>query len=186
MPIQRGSLLDVSLAFSDDSITVDGVNDAIRNASRARPELVQVSEDPIVSSDVIGQSCTVLFDAPGTIKAGSRMIKLLGWYENLGHAARLLDVAGCIRNGDGRRMRVAINGFGRIGRAVFRILESRPDIDVVAINDLFDPNALRYLLNYDTVMGPFEQAVEVADGALCTPNTRAKLLAEPHRCRSLG
>ena len=93
VPIQRGSLLDVSLAFSDDSITVDAVNDAIRSASRSRPELVQVSEDPIVSSDVIGQSCTVLFDAPGTIKAGSRMIKLLGWYENLGHAARLLDVA---------------------------------------------------------------------------------------------
>ena len=76
-------------------------------------------------------------------------------------------------------MRVAINGFGRIGRAVFRILESRPDIDVVAINDLFDPNALRYLLNYDTVMGPFGAAVEVEGGALCTPNTRAKLLAEP-------
>ena len=94
VPIQRGSLLDVSLAFSDDSITVDAVNDAIRSASRSRPELIQVSEDPIVSSDVIGQSCTVLFDAPGTIKAGSRMIKLLGWYENLGHAARLLDVAG--------------------------------------------------------------------------------------------
>ena len=93
VPIQRGSLLDVSLAFSDDSITVDAVNDAIRSAAHSRPELVQVSEDPIVSSDVIGQSCTVLFDAPGTIKAGSRMIKLLGWYENLGHAARLLDVA---------------------------------------------------------------------------------------------
>ena len=93
VPIQRGSLLDVSLAFSDDFITVDAVNNAIRSASRSRPELIQVSEDPIVSSDVIGQSCTVLFDAPGTIKAGSRMIKLLGWYENLGHAARLLDVA---------------------------------------------------------------------------------------------
>ena len=93
VPIQRGSLLDISLAFSDDSITVDAVNNAIRSASHSRPELVQVSEDPIVSSDVIGQSCTVLFDAPGTIKAGSRMIKLLGWYENLGHAARLLDVA---------------------------------------------------------------------------------------------
>ena len=93
VPIQRGSLLDISLAFSDDSITVEAVNDAIRSASHSRPELVQVSEDPIVSSDVIGQSCTVLFDAPGTIKAGSRMIKLLGWYENLGHAARLLDVA---------------------------------------------------------------------------------------------
>ena len=93
VPIQRGSLLDVSLAFSDESITVEAVNDAIRNASLLRPELIHVSEDPIVSSDVIGQSCTVLFDAPGTIKAGSRMIKLLGWYENLGHAARLLDVA---------------------------------------------------------------------------------------------
>ena len=93
VPIQRGSLLDLSLAFSDESITVEAVNDAIRNASLLRPELIQVSEDPIVSSDVIGQSCTVLFDAPGTIKAGSRMIKLLGWYENLGHAARLLDVA---------------------------------------------------------------------------------------------
>jgi len=93
VPIQRGSLLDISLAFSDDSITVEAVNDAIRSAACSRPELVQVSEDPIVSSDVIGQSCTVLFDAPGTIKAGSRMIKLLGWYENLGHAARLLDVA---------------------------------------------------------------------------------------------
>ena len=93
VPIPRGSLLDISLAFNDDSITVDAVNNAIRSASHSRPELVQVSEDPIVSSDVIGQSCTVLFDAPGTIKAGSRMIKLLGWYENLGHAARLLDVA---------------------------------------------------------------------------------------------
>lgn len=46
-------------------------------------------------------------------------------------------------------MRVAINGFGRIGRAVFRILDQREDIDVVAINDLFDPAALHYLLNYD-------------------------------------
>ena len=77
IPIQRGSLLDVSLAFSDESITVEAVNDAIRDASLLRPELTQVSEDPIVSSDVIGQSCTVLFDIPGTIKAGSRMIKLL-------------------------------------------------------------------------------------------------------------
>ena len=52
-------------------------------------------------------------------------------------------------------MRVAINGFGRIGRAVFRIAESLPEIEIVAINDLFDNEALRYLLNYDTVMGRF-------------------------------
>ncbi len=76
-------------------------------------------------------------------------------------------------------MNVAINGFGRIGRAVFRILENRNDIHVVAINDLFDPHALRYLLNYDTVMGTFEGPVEVKDGKLCTPRTEARLLAEP-------
>ncbi|MDY6984220.1 MAG: glyceraldehyde 3-phosphate dehydrogenase NAD-binding domain-containing protein, partial [Pseudomonadota bacterium] len=50
-------------------------------------------------------------------------------------------------------MKIAINGFGRIGRAVFRILDREPDIEITAINDLFDPAALRYLLNYDTEMG---------------------------------
>ena len=50
-------------------------------------------------------------------------------------------------------VKVAINGFGRIGRSVFRILEEVEGVDVVAINDLFDFDALRYLLNYDTVMG---------------------------------
>ena len=52
-------------------------------------------------------------------------------------------------------MKIGINGFGRIGRSVFRILEEVDGIDVVAINDLFDNDALRYLLSYDTVMGPF-------------------------------
>lgn len=75
-------------------------------------------------------------------------------------------------------MRVAINGFGRIGRAVFRILEERDDIDVVAINDLFDPEALRYLLNYDTVMGPFGKSLQLQDGFFVTPGSRTKLLCE--------
>ncbi|MFK7732062.1 MAG: type I glyceraldehyde-3-phosphate dehydrogenase [Pseudomonadales bacterium] len=75
-------------------------------------------------------------------------------------------------------MRVAINGFGRIGRAVFRILEERDDVDVVAINDLFDPEALRYLLDYDTVMGPFGKSLKLLDGFFVTPGSRAKLLCE--------
>lgn len=75
-------------------------------------------------------------------------------------------------------MRVAINGFGRIGRAVFRILEERDDVDVVAINDLFDPEALRYLLNYDTVMGPFGKSLQLQDGFFVTPGSRTKLLCE--------
>ncbi len=75
-------------------------------------------------------------------------------------------------------MRVAINGFGRIGRAVFRIAETTDAIDVVAINDLFDHDALAYLLRYDTVMGRFEGGVAIEDGELVTLCSRAHMVNE--------
>ncbi len=75
-------------------------------------------------------------------------------------------------------LKVGINGFGRIGRAVFRILETNPDIQVVAINDLFDPAALKYLLEYDTVMGRFKGDVTLADGIMQTRHSQVKMLAE--------
>ncbi len=75
-------------------------------------------------------------------------------------------------------MKIAINGFGRIGRAVFRILDQNPDIEITAINDLFDPGALRYLLNYDTVMGGFGKALKLEGNYLVTPHNRTLLLAE--------
>ncbi len=75
-------------------------------------------------------------------------------------------------------MRVAINGFGRIGRAVFRILDRDPSFQICAINDLFDPAALRYLLAYDTVMGNFGRELALQDGLLVTANNRTRLLAE--------
>jgi glyceraldehyde 3-phosphate dehydrogenase len=56
-------------------------------------------------------------------------------------------------------VKVGINGFGRIGRSVFRVLSGRDDIEVVAINDLFENEQLVYLLKYDTVMGVFEKEV---------------------------
>ncbi|PLW82323.1 type I glyceraldehyde-3-phosphate dehydrogenase [Kineobactrum sediminis] len=75
-------------------------------------------------------------------------------------------------------MKIAINGFGRIGRSVFRILEDVPGIDVVAINDLFDFGALRYLLDYDTVMGPFGKALALEGDEFVTAKGRVKLLSE--------
>ena len=69
-------------------------------------------------------------------------------------------------------MKIAINGFGRIGRSVFRILEEQDDIEVVAINDLFDYGALRYLLSYDTVMGPFGKSLTLEDDHFVTDNDR--------------
>ncbi|KZX60342.1 type I glyceraldehyde-3-phosphate dehydrogenase [Halioglobus sp. HI00S01] len=75
-------------------------------------------------------------------------------------------------------MKVAINGFGRIGRSVFRILESVEGVDVVAINDLFDNDALRYLLSYDTVMGPFGKNLALEGDEFVTDKGRVKLLKE--------
>jgi glyceraldehyde 3-phosphate dehydrogenase len=75
-------------------------------------------------------------------------------------------------------MKIAINGFGRIGRAVYRILDQGTDIEIVAINDLFDPAALRYLLNYDTVMGGFGRALRLEDNCLVTGHNRTRLLCE--------
>jgi glyceraldehyde 3-phosphate dehydrogenase len=74
-------------------------------------------------------------------------------------------------------MRVAINGFGRIGRSVFRILDAADDIEVIAINDLFDNDVLAYLLKYDTVMKGFGQDVKVEGDLLITPNEKVKMLA---------
>ena len=75
-------------------------------------------------------------------------------------------------------MKVAINGFGRIGRSVFRILDNRENVDVVAINDIFDKGALTYLLKYDTVMGRFPGEVTLDGDILKTQNQSVKLLAE--------
>ena len=92
VPVQEGCLLDVNLVMKDPDVTVEDINEAMRAAVQARKGIVDVVEDPIVSSDVIGNSSSLLFDTKGTIKAGSNTIKTLSWYENLGHAARLLDV----------------------------------------------------------------------------------------------
>jgi glyceraldehyde 3-phosphate dehydrogenase len=74
-------------------------------------------------------------------------------------------------------MRVAINGFGRIGRSVFRILNSRQDIDVVAINDLFDNDVLAYLLKYDSIMKGFGEDIKIKGDDLITANETVKMLA---------
>ena len=75
-------------------------------------------------------------------------------------------------------MRVAINGFGRIGRSVFRILNTRDDVDVVAINDIFDKEALVYLLKYDTVMGRFPDNVNLDGDTLMTSRQKVKMIGE--------
>ena len=70
---------------------------------------------------------------------------------------------------------IGINGFGRIGRSVFRILSERDDINVVCINDLFENEQLAYLLKYDTVMGIFKKEVKATEDALYVNDQKVEM-----------
>ena len=75
-------------------------------------------------------------------------------------------------------MKIGINGFGRIGRLVFRATVERDNVDVVAINDLLDVEHLAYLLEYDSVHGKFNGTVEVKDGNLVVNGKTVRITAE--------
>jgi glyceraldehyde 3-phosphate dehydrogenase len=74
-------------------------------------------------------------------------------------------------------IQVGINGFGRIGRSVFRIISDRDDIEVAAINDLFDNEQLAYLLKYDTVMGIFRKDVSAETDAMYVDDQKVVMTA---------
>lgn len=75
-----------------------------------------------------------------------------------------------------KQARVAVNGFGRIGRLFFRQSFGLPDFEIVAINDLGDIEDLAYLLKYDTVYGKFDKPVETKDGNLVVGGKEIKIL----------
>jgi glyceraldehyde 3-phosphate dehydrogenase len=76
-------------------------------------------------------------------------------------------------------VRVGINGFGRIGRNFFRAARKRgADVEIVAVNDLGDAKTMAHLLKYDSVLGPFEGAVEAVDAGIRVDGEELKLLNE--------
>ena len=75
-------------------------------------------------------------------------------------------------------IRVGINGFGRIGRLVFRAAQERNDIEIVGINDLIDVEYMAYILRYDTMHGQFKGSVEVKDGKLVVNGKSIRVTAE--------
>ncbi|MBL7868754.1 MAG: type I glyceraldehyde-3-phosphate dehydrogenase [Flavobacterium lindanitolerans] len=76
------------------------------------------------------------------------------------------------------KVKLGINGFGRIGRIVFRETINRDNVEVVAINDLLDVEHLAYLLKYDSVHGRFAGKVEVKDGKLFVNDRQIRVTAE--------
>jgi glyceraldehyde 3-phosphate dehydrogenase len=76
-------------------------------------------------------------------------------------------------------VRVGINGFGRIGRNLFRAAQAKnADIEWVAVNDLTDPKTLAQLLKYDSILGPYPGTIEVTDDAIVVDGKELKVLAE--------
>ena len=75
-------------------------------------------------------------------------------------------------------IKVGINGFGRIGRLAFRSAVGRPNVQIVAINDLLEVDYLAYMLKYDSVHGKFDGDVEVKDGKLVVNGNAIRITAE--------
>ena len=76
------------------------------------------------------------------------------------------------------KKQIAINGFGRIGRLVFRIIQERDDMEVVSINDLTDVETLAHLLKYDSAQGRFDGEIAVAGGDIVVNGSLIKVLSE--------
>ena len=76
------------------------------------------------------------------------------------------------------KTRIAINGFGRIGRIFFRCAFGNPELEFVAVNDLGSPENMAYLLKYDTVYGNYDKSVEAKNGALIVNGKEIKIFQE--------
>jgi len=92
VPVSNGSLIDLSVMTAKPA-TVAAVNEAMKKASEGRLKgILQYSEDPIVSQDVVGNPHSAVFDAPLTMVAGDRIVKVMAWYDNeWGFSHRMVD-----------------------------------------------------------------------------------------------
>ena len=76
------------------------------------------------------------------------------------------------------KIKIGINGFGRIGRLVFRVAVDKPNVEVVGINDLLDVDYIAYMLKYDSTHGKFKGTVEVKDGKLIVNGQAIRVTSE--------
>ena len=93
VPVPDGSTVDLVVELERD-VTVDEINDAIRRAADGPMKgILEYSEDPIVSTDIIGNPHSSIFDAAGTQVLGGNLVKVLAWYDNeWGYSNRVVDL----------------------------------------------------------------------------------------------
>ncbi|HPE55205.1 MAG TPA: glyceraldehyde 3-phosphate dehydrogenase NAD-binding domain-containing protein [Bacteroidales bacterium] len=82
VPVPNGSVLDLTTVLKNSGVTKEDVTKAVREKSMQLPHLVQVMDDPIVSSDVIDNSHSIVYDSQATMMSPGRMVKTLSWYHS--------------------------------------------------------------------------------------------------------
>ena len=93
VPVADGSVTDLVAKVNQD-VTVDAVNDVFKKSAEGPLEgILRYTEDPIVSTDIVGDSHSTIFDAASTMVTGDNMVKVLGWYDNeWGYSNRIVDI----------------------------------------------------------------------------------------------
>lgn len=93
VPIPAGSLLDLTVVLKDNNISIEQIDKAIAAAAKKIPGIMEVTEDPIVSVDVVGNRHSVIYDRQATMRSKGKMLKVLIWYHNtLAMASRIKDL----------------------------------------------------------------------------------------------
>ncbi|MCF8233494.1 MAG: hypothetical protein K9G67_00410 [Bacteroidales bacterium] len=93
VPVPNGSLLDLTTILKTDGFTLEDIHEAVRKEAENLPDIIQVVEEPIVSTDIIGNTHSVIYDKIATMKSPASMVKTLTWYHAaLAMASRILDV----------------------------------------------------------------------------------------------
>ena len=101
VPVSHGSMLDLTAVLRDAGAGTEEVNAAVVRAAEAHPDVIESAGDPIVSSDVIGNPHSLVFDSQATMRTGKRLLKTICWYDNnRAQARRLLDLVKAYRNVD--------------------------------------------------------------------------------------
>jgi glyceraldehyde 3-phosphate dehydrogenase len=93
VPIPAGSLLDLTLVMKNNNVQIKDIDAAVEAAAKKIPGILEVTDDPIVSVDVVGNRHSVIFDKKGTMRSKGKMVKVLTWYHNsLAMASRIKDL----------------------------------------------------------------------------------------------
>ncbi len=93
VPVHAGSLLDLTTIMRDENISIKDVNEAVEKFAKEIPDIIEIAKDPIVSTDVIGNTHSVVYDEIAIKKSKFKMIKTISWYHNtLAMAARIKEI----------------------------------------------------------------------------------------------